>query len=225
MKMKIMLIFIIIFCFGCTANYHLKINEDLTVEETIKGFEKNEYYDSYYRSSKDLVVQNAVALHQDYLDKNNYSFHTEKEDSKYGAVASLKYSSLDDYYKRSKVYEQYFNNWSIKKEKNIITIDLSSKKKPNGTGIDGRYTVSDGDVSINLPFKVLKHNADKVKNNTYIWNINSFKGKKIYLKFDSKKNNETELNFIGIIVIGIIVLIASGIIILFIKKNKEKNEF
>ena len=65
---------------------------------------------------------------------------------------------------------------------------------------------------------------DKVKNNTYIWNINSFKGKKIYLKFDKSKKSGFNYN----IVLYLFIILTVGFIVFviynFIKNRNRAND-
>ena len=125
----------------------------------------------------------------------------------------------------STVYEQYFENWDVKNDDGVITISLNQKKVGNGTGID-RAVVNEGTVSIILPFKVLDSNAKSKSGNTYTWNINSFKGKKIYIKFDSKHLEKSSYNnIVPIFIFSLLAIAVVIIIVIFLKRKNNSNSF
>ena len=62
MKKNALLIMILLFLVGCEARYNITINEDLTVDESIVGLENNEFYERYYNSSKERVINFVISL-------------------------------------------------------------------------------------------------------------------------------------------------------------------
>lgn len=225
MKKHFLILLILTLCFGCTANYKLKINEDLTVEENITGLENDEFYNRYYNSTKSHVVDFVIATKEDYLQQQNYNIKETSEENLYGATVSKTYSSIEDYYNNSTVYLQYYNSFNIDNQNDIITISLKDKLPQNGNSPD-RYMVDSGTVSITLPFEVIDNNADKYdkKNNTYTWNVDSSNDKEIFIKFDSNKLLSAKFNFIYPIVFIFIVFVALFLILFFVKKNKHRNQ-
>lgn len=225
MKKIFLIILILTLCFGCTANYNLKINEDLTVEENITGLENDEFYNRYYHSTKSHVVDFVMATKEDYLKQQNYNMKETSKENLYGATVSKTYSSIEDYYNNSKAYLQYYDSWNIENKSGIITISLKDKLSKNGNSLD-RYMVDDGTVSITLPFEVIDNNADKYnrKNNTYTWNVDSSNDKEIFIQFDSKKLLSEKFNFIYPIVFIVIAFVALFLILFFVKKNKYRNQ-
>lgn len=222
---KYFLLLLILLCFGCTANYNLKINEDLSVEESITGLEDDEFYSKYYNSSKSRVVNFVMATKEDYLNEQNYNIKETSDGELYGATVSKTYSSIEDFYNNSNAYRQYYKSWKIENSDDIITISLEDKLEKNGNSLD-RYMVDDGTVSITLPFKVIENNAEKYdkKSNTYTWNVNSSDDKDILIKFDSKKLISSQYDFIYPIIIIFIVLVILFLILMFIKKYKHRNK-
>ena len=71
MKKKIILILLLFLCFGCKAKYNILINPDLSVEENIIGLENEEFYERYYKSTKERVINFVVYTVNDYLEENN----------------------------------------------------------------------------------------------------------------------------------------------------------
>lgn len=225
MKKNFLILLITILCFGCTANYKLKINEDLTVEEIITGLENDEFYNRYYNSTKSHVVSFVMATKEDYLKEQNYNIKQISQENLYGATVSKTYSSVEDYYDNSNVYLQFYSSWNIDNQNDIITISLKDKLPKNGNSLD-RYMIDNGTVSITLPFNVIENNADKYdkKSNTYTWNVNSSDDKDILIKFDSKKLISSQYNFIYPIIVIFIVLVILFLILVFIKKYKHRNK-
>lgn len=225
MKKHFLILLVITLCFGCTANYKLKINKDLTVEENITGLENDEFFNKYYKSTKSHVVDFVMATKEDYLKEHKYSIKETSQNDLYGAIVSKTYSSIEDYYSNSKAYLQYYNSFNINNENDIITISLKDKLPQNGNSPD-RYMVDNGTVSITLPFEVIDNNADKYdkKKNTYTWNVDSSNDKEIFIKFDSNKLLSEKFNFIYPIIFIFIAFVALFLILFFVKKNKRRNQ-
>ena len=222
---KVFILFMLCICVGCTGKYELKINNDLSVQETITGLEDNKFYDRYYNSSRERVVDFVSSMFKEEMNNKGYSFSTVSEDYLYGGQAEKNYDNIDEYFNNSTVYEQYFESWDVKNDDGVITISLSQKKVGNGTGID-RAVVNDGTVSIILPFKVLDSNAKSKSGNTYTWNINSFKGKKIYIKFDSKHLEKSSYNnIVPIFIFSLLAIAVVIIIVIFLKRKNNSNSF
>lgn len=218
---KIVLFFLaIIFISGCKARYQLKINEDLTVEETIVGLEDESFYNNYYNSKKSRVVDFVMSTKIDYLKSENYKIEKKYEDIMYGATVSKIFNSLDEYSEKSIAYKQFYNSLIINKDNGIVEISLN-EKLPKNSQDNNRYFVDEGEIELIIPFKVIEHNADKYDKDTkkYTWNVNSSNDKTIYIKFDSKKKIKTSnYDIIFISGLGLIVILA---IYLVVKKYQK----
>ena len=195
----------------------------MSVVETITGLEDNDFYERYYNSSKSRVVNFVSSMFNDYIVNNGYSFKEVDSEAMHGAQVQKKYNSINEFYEKSSVYKQYFNNCSIDIKDGIVKISLTEKKVGNGTGID-RAVVNEGTISIELPFKVLKHNANEVNNSRYTWNIDSFKGDKLYIEFNTKIHSSSQNVYYYIIAIVAVVLIIIITLFIFIKKMKTSNK-
>lgn len=228
MKKIILLIFICVFCFGCKARYELQINEDLTVNEDITGLETDTFYNQYYKSTKERVINFMMDTKREYLDNIGYSKKIVNEDNLTGSTISKKFNSLEEYFELSKTYTQFYENFDYKINNGVVTIDLKNQLLRNNDSIE-RYVIDSCDVVITLPFKVKKSNADYVnkETNTYIWNLDADTQKDIYIKFDTKMGADLKDNSVSIIsfvIVGIAVIVIIGIIYFIYDKNKKSNE-
>lgn len=226
MKKLIILIVLSFFCFGCEARYQLTINEDLSVEEEIVGLETESFYENYPKSTKARVIDFITEKKDEYLNEVGYSKKIVVEEDLTGAIASKKFSSLEEYFEQSKAYTQFYENWEHSIENGVVTLKMQDQLLRNENSIE-RYVIDNCTVSITLPFKVKKSNADNVdkKSNTYTWDLDDQSAKDIYIKFDSKnKYVYKENNYIKYIflVIGLIAIIS--IVYIIYNKNKQNNK-
>lgn len=81
------MLIILLLCFGCSSNYELKINDDLSVEESIIGLEEEKFY-SLFNSSKSDVINSVISPQREYLNNQKYNFEEIEKDGLYGASAS-----------------------------------------------------------------------------------------------------------------------------------------
>ena len=206
---KILILIIILFCFGCRAKYELKINEDLSIEHFITGLEDSEFYNKFTSSKLD-VIKLTIAHFNDYLYYNNYEFDEVNQDNLSGGKVYKKFKNLDEFSDEFKLYKMYFNNLDIKIEDGIITINLSDKIIDDE--FSDRYIVDEGEIVINVPFDVIENNADKVDGNKYIWNFDLTDNTKnnIYIKFNTNVlSKDKKISIIVIIAVALIVLFGS----------------
>lgn len=226
MKKIFILCVLSLLLFGCKAEYSIKINEDLSVDETIIGLEDEEFYSKYYKSTKDRVIDIVTIRNEEYLKKFNYTKEKVVEGVYTGAKATTTFSDLQSYFNSSEAYKQFYSEWKHSIENGIVTIELKDKFEKNGNCLD-RYIIDNCDVSISLPFKVVKNNADNYdKNtNTYTWYIDIDEPKDIYIKFDTTKVAK-DMSYITYIGIGSIFIVAVFILIkVYINKSEKANKF
>lgn len=226
MKKIIIIIILSLCCFGCKAKYQLTINEDLSVLEEIVGLESDSFYENYPKSTKSRVIDFIIETKKDYLNEVGYSKKNIIEDELTGAKVNKKFTTLEEYFEKSKAYTQFYDSWVHKIENGIVTIDLQNQLLRNENSIE-RYLIDECDVIITLPFKVIRSNADSIdkKTNTYTWNLNDQTQKKIYLKFDSQQfyvYKESKYTKYGIIIAFVILIIIISYLIY--KKNKKNNK-
>ena len=226
MKKIITLIFLCLFCIGCEAKYELVINEDLTVEESITGLEDNEFYGQYYKSTKERVVGFLTETVDDYLNEIGYLKTFVDYGDLAGALVNKKFSSIDEYFEKSESYTQFYDDWDYTIKNGVVTISLKDQLLRNEDSID-RYVIDTCDVSITLPFKVKKSNANHIdkKTNTYTWNLDDETAQDIYIKFDTtKKANYDNSNYLSYAIIIIVLIAITALIYYIYDKNKLSNE-
>lgn len=223
MKKYIVLFLLLMLCCSCKASYELIINDDLTVDESITGVESNEFFSQYEYYSTDEAISAILYPKEDYLNSNNFQINNILEDSLSGVTVSKKYDSLEQYFNKSVAYLQLYANWKYKDEKGIISLNITDKLPKNYDSLD-RYLIDEGTISVTLPFKVLKENADKYnsKTNTYTWNINYDDEKEIYLQFDSNKMIKQQRKSMTVYII-IVFLIGIIVSVFFVLKKIKRN--
>lgn len=222
MKKIIYLFLLTIFISGCTATYELKINNDLSVNETIIGLESEKFYNQFY-DNKRKVADKVKSIFNEYINQNEYIISEVEEDSLYGLSISKHYANFKEYLEKSIIYIPYFNKLDIIDKNGKIIISLNDKIIDDS--FSNRYVVDDGKISIIVPFKVTKHNADNydMLTNKYTWNfdLTDRTKKNIYIEFD--KN--VLINHIYLYIVGIAFLILIIICLsVFIKKNIKRNK-
>lgn len=225
MKKKLILIILCLFCFGCEAKYELTINEDLTVNEAITGLEDEDFYNNYYKSTKERVISFMTETKDEYLNELGYSKQIVNQGNLTGALFSHKFNSLEEYFEKSQAYSQFYEEINYEMENGIVDIKLENQLLKNEDSIE-RYDIDNCDISITLPFKVKSNNADSVdkKTNTYTWNLNNEKGKDIKIKFDTNRIYKyKDFNMAPYLISGIVVFCGTIIFILY-RKNKKNNK-
>lgn len=225
MKKKIILIFICLFCIGCEAKYELHINKDLSVTENMIGLENDTFYDNYYNSTKERVISFMTETKDEHLNEVGYTKEIVTENDLTGAKVSKKFSTLEEYFEKSQAYTQFYEEWKHTVKNGIVTISLKNQLLRNEDSIE-RYVIDNCYVSITLPFKVKKSNADNVDNktNTYSWKLNDHEAKDIYIKFDiNKEASYKQVNYIPYIIVSCVFICVFIIVYVFYKKYKLNN--
>lgn len=229
-KNKIILLILVTLLFsGCTVNYSLYINDDLSVNESVTASENS--YDLKTTTGQDPKVA-ASSLYDLYRIKGvKYNISTVSNDSETLSVVTSSFDSLEDYQEHFK--SDIVNEVSVTNKKGIITIEY--KQDVPLTEYASKALIYDSiEVNIEVPFKVTKHNADSVNGNTYTWNIKKDgELKDIKITFNSKETNlSKKINILGffeinvkysvLFVVGLIV-IALAIVGLVYRKSKKNN--
>ena len=183
-KLKIFIIgILLILVTGCSGNYNLKINDDMSVnEELYLTVDSN---NNAYTKTLKIFKENNIP-EKDYdvaLSDNNVRITYNK-----------KYNSIEEYLLNSKVYHELIDEIQFNKSNNYIDLYVNQKLKlSNDNGIKTNGTnLTDLDVlqiNIENPFDVNFSNAEIVNDNVYTWTIK--KGdteKKIQMQFKPSLN-------------------------------------
>ncbi len=162
---------------GCSGNYNVKINEDMSVNE--------ELY---------LTIENKEGLYQKTLKIFNDNNVKEKDyevvlsDDNLKITYNASYNSIEEYILNSKVYHQLIDNIELNKSNNYVDLYVNEKlklsnlnMKQNGTNLNDLDVLQ---VNIENPFEVNFSNAELVTDNVYTWTIkNGDIEKKIQMQF------------------------------------------
>lgn len=177
-KIKYIVISVLLFLVtGCSGNYNVKINEDMSVNE--------ELY---------LTIENKEGLYQKTLKIFNDNNVKEKDyevvlsDDNLKITYNASYNSIEEYILNSKVYHQLIDNIELNKSNNYVDLYVNEKLKLSNSNMKQNGTnLTDLDVlqvNIENPFEVNFSNAELVTDNVYTWTIK--KGdieKKIQMQF------------------------------------------
>lgn len=167
---------------GCSGNYNVKINEDMSVNE--------ELY---------LTIENKEGLYQKTLKIFNDNNVKEKDyevvlsDDNLKITYNASYNSIEEYILNSKVYHQLIDNIELNKSNNYVDLYVNEKlklsnlnMKQNGTNLNDLDVLQ---VNIENPFEVNFSNAELVTDNVYTWTIkNGDIEKKIQMQFKPSLN-------------------------------------
>lgn len=229
-KTKIILLMLVMFLFsGCTVNYDLYINDDLTVNEKVTAIE-------FSNTLNDMTGQDPEAAAKSLLDNYKidgvkYSTSVIKSNDSITAKASTSFKSLEEYseYFTSDIVEEAY----VTKKGDIVTLEYNQDVALDNYS-SRTLMYDDIIVTITVPFKVVENNADKKQGNTYTWNITRDGNKKnIKIKFDTSKTNtyrkfnfgffKVDVKYSFLLVFGIVVVILLIVLYVYIK-NKKNNK-
>ena len=107
---------------GCSVQYNLKINEDLTIVEEASLTGTEEFFANYYKTTKKNVIKDSLELYQDILKENNYSYELIDSSTPYVKV-NKKYNNIMDYTKNSILFNDYFDEVKYTENGNIKKIE------------------------------------------------------------------------------------------------------
>ena len=143
---------------GCSGNYNVKINEDMSVNE--------ELY---------LTIENKEGLYQKTLKIFNDNNVKEKDyevvlsDDNLKITYNASYNSIEEYILNSKVYHQLIDNIELNKSNNYVDLYVNEKLKLSNSNMKQNGTnLTDLDVlqvNIENPFEVNFSNAELVTDN------------------------------------------------------------
>ena len=174
---------------GCSGTYNLKINEDLTINESVDLTidVSNVAYDSTLK----LLEDNKI-------DESKYKIVT--SDDEININYNEDYDSIEDYILNSKLYKNFFDTIYYTNDRRKITLSTNGYFKLQNN--KSNYIVNDYDVSliqinIETPYKVVENNAELVNKKIYSWSLNkntTSKNIDIVLDINNKSNSYVKLN-------------------------------
>ena len=214
-KIKIlMLFFLIVMLTGCSGNYNLKINEDLTVDEKVDF--SIPVTDGAYENTLNLFKENKIS-------QSKYKVTVSDDNIK--ILYKESYDSIEDYLLNDKIYKTIFNDVDYIKEKRTLRLAVDSKMKLDGKTsnfINNDFNISLLQINIETPFNIINNNADKMVKNKMVWTLNKdTTSKKIDFKIDIDKKSSSYSQILVLLIIGIIVLSSIIFVVFrFIKGRK-----
>ena len=213
---------------GCSVEYDLTLNDDLTVSEKVVATEKTKRMEALTKQKG----KQAVNYLYDMFKRNGEDITLTSREDDYNTFATVitSHEDINDY--ASKFSSDVFDNVNVTKDGNIITFSAEQKELLSS---DTNYSLLYDDITVNItiPFEVTSNNADKVNGNTYTWNIkkdSDYKTIEFSYKEGNKKdeininvNNETyNIHYGVIIAVGLVIIISSIVLFVYIK-NKKNN--
>ena len=235
MKLKKMFIILVVsfLLTGCASvKYNLNIEKDLEVQEEVYISATSEYFNNFYKNLPITIVKefyNSDEIMKPLKD-NNYQYELLEEKVTYPTVfVQKKYNSLDEYANNTIFKNQSFEEIFVTTNGSSVTLEMKGFLPYLEDEDNARYSISNVNINIKLPYIVSKHNANKydAKNNTYTWNINKdTTDKKIELSFDKNKRYIYNIYmYISMFILFLIIVIIIIIILKMRKKNKINNRF
>ena len=194
-KIKFILLILLVFIItGCSGNYNLTFNKDLSVEEELNILidNKDDAYEKTYSLFENAEID---------TDKYEILIVDDKVKIKY----KEKYSTFGDYYLNSKLYKTLFDDIEYTLDNKGITISAKNSLKlddQNNQNIINSYDIENLNINISTPFYINKSNADSIKDNTYTWSLNSN---------DTYKNINLDFSYRQDRLYGIIMLTIIGV--------------
>lgn len=229
---KIVLVLLILLLTGCSIEYNLKINKDLTVEERIEAVEENDFFKLYEYTNKIDVINFIFEPYLEEIDAYSYNYDIISNDEFGGMFIKRKYSSLQDYINNVDSIYYLFENVDYSEYNNIVTLKTTGKFYNYNLDDPERPAIENAKIIIEPIFEVIESNADEVvKNSRYIWIINkNTLEKNITISFDKTKRIDV-INISDKIKIDytllIIIVILLGFVILGLKlinQDKKNNK-
>ena len=230
-KRILFILFLVIMISGCSVDYKIKINKDLSISDSVIVTENTDRMKS--RTNLD-VTKSVKYLYDIYkfrnMGENDYTIVSSGLTTKVSAHNS--YKDLDEFSKnfKSDLFETPIVN--IGKEQvyfeldQMKTIDSKASTRPVYDSIK---------LTIEVPYKVTYHTATEVNGNKYSWNIKADDGnlQRIIIAFNQEKEDKkvsvgfgdtkVHIGYEYLAIAIIIVLIGLAIFFTYMR-NKKVNK-
>ena len=161
MKNKIIILLSLLLT-GCTVNYNLEINKD-TLNETITGTVTKEESSQDSNATGLSTIYSIINEEQKPIYNKEELYQKDLKESGNNINYTFKYNYNIEDFVNSTIINTWFENKEIEEIDNYYSIKLSGNfyclysKKIN--------------IAVTSNLKVASNNADKIKDNTYIWTI------------------------------------------------------
>lgn len=212
---KFILLIILLFFSGCQVKYKLEFIDNELIENI-----NIEIEDNNSKQINDLKLYEAYAIFDTSYQKL-YDVNFNQNDT---FSANYKYNYSLNEFNHAMYINTCFDGFSfISSNDNYV---LSTSKGFKCMVLD--YNRIDKiEIKVSTNHEIIESNADEIKNNELIWNINenNAKEKSIYIRFGQiKELNFFEKNWLGISILGGLVIIVLAVVIFIIIIGKKNNE-
>ena len=167
---KFLLLIVIFLVTGCSVEYNLTINEDLSVNEKVIASDNT----TRLKINTNLSERDAVNYLYKMFDREGLETQISTITDSGNTISTVtgSHKSLENYV--NNFTSDVFKYIDYSEDGDIITMTMYQSEK---IGNDSSRTLLYDDIKvvINLPFKVKEHNADEVRYDKYTWNIDSNK--------------------------------------------------
>lgn len=226
---RIIILFIVILLSGCSVEYNLTINNDLSVNEKVIAKE----YTQRMNANTGLNTDQSVSYLYEMFDregiKSKISSNTDNQSTT--ATVTASHNSLEDYAENftSDVIEKV--NYSV--NENSITLKFNQSEILSSTS--SKSLIYDNiKINVIVPFKVTDHNAKSVNRDKYTWEINKDQDlQEMKITFDKNdlkygkrvsigdKTYDIKYSYVILTVFLLIIAIIVGIVFVNNKKHNK----
>lgn len=213
-KIKILIFLFALMLFtGCSGNYDVKINNDLSVSEKLNLYVENN--SDMYKKTVQIFEENKIKR-----EKYDVRIVNNQINIKYRE----KFNSIDDYILNSKIYHQLYNDINYNRDNKTVDIYANEPLKINDSfNISNSIDIDSLKINITNPFKTIVSNEDEINGDTYTWNINKDTPKKaISMQFTLNNKGISIGNIITIVVLMTSIILLAVIIT---KNSRKTNKF
>ncbi len=212
-KIRILVVALLMFILcGCSGNYNLTFNDDLTLTEELDISIKNE--DNSYEKTLDLFNRAEI-------DSNKYDVVTD-EDYVYIKYTE-EYSTIEDYLLNSNLYHVLFDDIEYSKDNVGMKIGAENSFKLDGNTsgeIVNAYDIDNLKINVKIPFSINKSNADSKEKDVLTWEVKrTDTSKDINIDFSYKKASTISIVLL-VLLGGAVIGFVAFIIINLLKSNK-----
>lgn len=211
---------IVLLLSGCTVEYNLsfvnkQLNEEINVSLSGPDYQVN--------NVESLKNYKLLAISQG-LDQIAYNSSYKDTGSEF--IANYKYTYSINNFNKNNIIRQCYDSFSLTQDDDYYLLVTNNTFKCLAVT---DYTFVDSyKIRITTNHKVVEHNADEVKGDTYIWNITNSNNdvdvtKPINIKFSKELIQESPFKQLSKVIIPLLIILLIGGILLFIV-NKSKNK-
>jgi hypothetical protein len=217
MKKMILLIVCVVCLTGCTLNYEIDFGRTIINENINAEMDGNIYEiassidgDGFYLEKE--LVEGKIPSLKGY--KDYYSRKIKVENNK--SLVDLNYKYSYDNYENSYILNRCFEDVYVKNTDDYLYVSLGGNFKC--------FKEDDVRIKVSSSYDIVKHNADEIKDDYYLWDIKLSEDDnnvELYISKELKDEEKKSISSIKIIIIIIFIILGIGILIF---KNTLKNK-